>query len=298
MRLSIGVISLFLAGKALGFTDTASFFSSQDLDGDFDYITEASVLSQSVKELSDRVCRNKQKLTIYRMIGLKELPVQDLGVFVKHVHYASANELDFTLGESCEHDVQYLKYGEVESADKAITIVDVEQESVPVEDLLSGAGHIIIQGKPSFRANKIEGFKNYIEDQVYENLNIELEVDSSKRSTNEESDDEEEFEKLLEEVKNDMKDAESYITKEGNNGMVSALASPKASDGPSTDAPKVHVQSNLFTNYQFFTTGLWSCIIVSFVLFFILYTALGWMTSIEITYLSFEKQVDYEKKTE
>lgn len=298
MRLSIGVTSLFLAGKALGFTDTASFYSSQELDCDFDYITEASALSESVKEFSNNVCSNKQKLTIYRTNNF-DAPAQESGVFVKHIHYGSADELDLHLGEACEQDVEYVKYGDAHT-DKAITVVDVEQESVSVEDLLSGTGHIIIQGKPSFHTSKLEGLKDYIEDQVYENLNIELEVESSKRETAEEAeaqDDEAEFEKLVEEVENDFKAAESYITKEGNSA-VTALASPKASDAPSTDAPKVHVNSNLFTNYQFFTTGLWSCIIVSLVLFFILYTALGWMTSIEISYLSFEKQVDYEKKNE
>lgn len=55
---------------------------------------------------------------------------------------------------------------------------------------------------------------------------------------------------------------------------------------------------SLFTHYQFFTPGILSCLILSSFLVFVLYVALSWMTSIEITYLAFDKQIDYEKKTE
>ncbi|CAI5759027.1 unnamed protein product [Candida verbasci] len=55
---------------------------------------------------------------------------------------------------------------------------------------------------------------------------------------------------------------------------------------------------NLFTHYQFFTPGLFSAILVSLFLIFILVNALSWLTSLEITYESFEKQVDLDKKSE
>lgn len=56
--------------------------------------------------------------------------------------------------------------------------------------------------------------------------------------------------------------------------------------------------NSLFTKYQFFTPGIWSCLIVSGLLISVLYIALTWISSIEITYGAFEKQVDFAKKTE
>ncbi|KAI5965353.1 uncharacterized protein KGF55_001574 [Candida pseudojiufengensis] len=55
---------------------------------------------------------------------------------------------------------------------------------------------------------------------------------------------------------------------------------------------------NLFTNYQFFTSGIWSGLIVSGFLLSILYAALSWLSALEITYASFEKPVDFDKKNE
>lgn len=55
---------------------------------------------------------------------------------------------------------------------------------------------------------------------------------------------------------------------------------------------------SLFNTYQFFTPGIFMCMIVSFLLLFILLNALSWINNIEITYKSFDKQVDFEKKTE
>ncbi|KAI3403439.2 hypothetical protein KGF56_003723 [Candida oxycetoniae] len=56
--------------------------------------------------------------------------------------------------------------------------------------------------------------------------------------------------------------------------------------------------NNLFTNYQFFTPGIWSGLIISGFLLLILYAAIDWLSSLELTYASFEKQVDFDKKNE
>lgn len=55
---------------------------------------------------------------------------------------------------------------------------------------------------------------------------------------------------------------------------------------------------SVFTHYQFFTPGIISSLVLSSFLIFILYVAISWMASIEVTYLAFDKQIDYEKKTE
>lgn len=67
-------------------------------------------------------------------------------------------------------------------------------------------------------------------------------------------------------------------------------------DVPSNTTTVKH--DNLFTNYQFFTTGIWSGLIVSGFLLLILYGALTWLSDLQITYASFDKQVDFDKKNE
>lgn len=63
-------------------------------------------------------------------------------------------------------------------------------------------------------------------------------------------------------------------------------------------ATVVRGNKSLFTTYQFFSSGIFMCLIVSLVLILIFRIALGWLTSIEITYKSFEREVDYQKKNE
>lgn len=70
---------------------------------------------------------------------------------------------------------------------------------------------------------------------------------------------------------------------------------PSSSESSSPDSP---VNGSLFNTYQFFTSGIFMCLIVSFMLLFVLTNALSWVSSIDITYKSFDKQVDFEKKTE
>lgn len=70
------------------------------------------------------------------------------------------------------------------------------------------------------------------------------------------------------------------------------------SEPSASSAPEKATNGSLFNTYQFFTSGIFMCLIVSFMLLFILMNALSWVSSIEITYKSFDKQVDFEKKTE
>ncbi|KAG5419234.1 hypothetical protein I9W82_003001 [Candida metapsilosis] len=67
-------------------------------------------------------------------------------------------------------------------------------------------------------------------------------------------------------------------------------------DVPSNTTTVKH--DNIFTNYQFFTNGIWSGLIVSGFLLLILYGALTWLSDLQISYTSFEKQVDFDKKNE
>lgn len=67
------------------------------------------------------------------------------------------------------------------------------------------------------------------------------------------------------------------------------------SEALSTLAP---ARSNLFQTYQFFTPGVWLALIVSVFLIYVASTAVSWITSIQLSYRAFEKQIEFEKKTE
>ncbi|EGV60761.1 hypothetical protein PSN45_001444 [Yamadazyma tenuis] len=94
---------------------------------------------------------------------------------------------------------------------------------------------------------------------------------------------------IYDEVAEDLKAAESMAAE--NDMPVSIF------DGDSGSSQSKKTKG-LFNNYQFFSPGIFSCLIVSFILLFVLSTALSWISSIEITYQSFEKQIDFEKKNE
>ncbi|KAI5952299.1 hypothetical protein KGF54_003165 [Candida jiufengensis] len=101
--------------------------------------------------------------------------------------------------------------------------------------------------------------------------------------------------KVQQEIESDFAEANRLAEQEDQ--LVSIMEGGDLSD----DAPQnstTYKHDNLFTNYQFFTSGIWSGLIVSGFLLAILYGALSWLTTLEITYASFEKPVDFDKKNE
>lgn len=93
---------------------------------------------------------------------------------------------------------------------------------------------------------------------------------------------------VYDELEEDLKAAASMAAEEDL--PVNILQGDTEETGP--------VGGSLFEKYQFFSPGLFMCLIVSFLLLFILVNALSWIGGIDITYQSFEKQVDLDKKNE
>ncbi|KAK6457214.1 uncharacterized protein RJT20DRAFT_37905 [Scheffersomyces xylosifermentans] len=313
------ISSLYLIAGSLAvsgvsaFADTGSFYSSLQLKtGKYDVIAESEKLAESVKAVTEKACSSEDnKIVIYRVKNLvaSSENVPENGSFIKYVHYNSAQELEFQLGDSCDaSNVKYVsgKNSDVSTEGSSVIVIDIEDnESHGIEEFVQVGDNtnVIVQGKPSFHTSgsKVDGLKNIIEDQVYENLNIEIDLDNvlSKRSKSveEEPKDDAEYNKLLEDVAEDFKAAESFIAEEGD-GIVTINDEDTPKKPGKVGEGKVPAHSSLFTHYQFFTPGIFSGLIVGFLFLSILYGAISWISAIEISYSSFEKQVDFDKKTE
>ncbi|CAK9439632.1 uncharacterized protein LODBEIA_P37320 [Lodderomyces beijingensis] len=144
---------------------------------------------------------------------------------------------------------------------------------------------------PSFKTPSI---KDKLESKLINLYNNEAAVHVTKRETTGEEEEDSSV-KLQQEIENDFAKAKSLASEEDakNDNPVTILGADVPDSGVTTTKP-----NNLFTNYQFFTPGIWSGIIVGGLLLFILYNAIDWLSSLEITYASFDKQLDFNKKNE
>ncbi|SGZ48820.1 CIC11C00000003027 [Sungouiella intermedia] len=275
-------------GSVMAFADTAPMYSGLNAFSS-DYIVEATEVASQVGEYTSNLCSqdDRQKLYIYRVSGLQATkPQSDAINYVRHVHYDRAVDLDFPISKECV--VKYASSLDSEVGDADVVVVDIDDGIAHKFEEFSTNGAFIVQGKPLFTVKK-RSFRETIQ----EDLDI-----LKKRYYESEELDDEDSEATFSEVEADFKAAESMIAEEES--FVTAFAEekeglvPGASKGNSTGKAK----SNLFTEYRFFTPGVWLSLIVSLFLVFVVSTAVGWITSIETSYNAFEKQVDYEKKNE
>lgn len=274
-------------GSAWAFADTAPVYSGLGAFSS-DYIVQLSEVASLIKAYTDQICSldNNDKLYIYRVSGLANgKPASGDMSYVKHVHFDLAEDLDFAVSDKC-----LVKFGDAvgfDAGDANIVIVDIDDgNSHTHEEFLRHAGPVVVQGKPSFSVSK-----HTIKETI---AGMYLDLDQLlKRGY--ESDEEVEESALFDEVEADFRAAQSMIAEEES--TVTAFA---GDDEGQYQAAKnsTNTKSNLFTEYQFFTPGVWLSLIVSLFLLYVITTAVGWVTSIETSYNAFEKQVDYEKKTE
>lgn len=175
------------------------------------------------------------------------------------VMYRNAEELDLVRGSPC--DVDYSVELPSSITPGKLYVVDLDDDTQhSVQELLSENYRVIVQGKP----HELEGNKV--------------------RDHDENEDD------MFEEANDDFSDAMAMLSESGDS-EVTVLAEQESKNGSLTDA-------SVFTSYQFFTPGLWLCIIVVLFLVYVTSTAIHWTASIQTSYNAFEKQVDFQKKTE
>lgn len=295
MKFNVLASTLSIASLASAFSDTAIFYSNNQLPSlsntnhHRQYITESKSIASSLLEYSESICSEGKQLYIYRVKQLSKGHEHD-GLMLGHVHYPTTNDLNFEMGSSC-----VVKYGEDSRINANVVIIDVEDDQQHTIDEFVAKGHenLLVQGNPSFKHNQ-RNHKQFVND-VVEKLFENDEVNLVKIVKRDEDVDEDEIER---EIEQDFKEAESLAAGRDNDNDADE------DDIPITKPIKIsknntrHDVDNLFTNYQFFTSGIWLGIIVSLLLLSILYGGISWLASLEVSYPSFEKQVDYDKKNE
>lgn len=266
------------------------------------YITKSADLGPLFERFTADFCLQHpdEKLTVYRVGQLsREAPAINSAsaTFLQHVHYLSGSEIDLPVAKECSVVyVDKLPQNHEELAANVI-VVDVEDSGVhSVDEYLTG-GHVVVQGKPGFQTAGSRG--ESIKEFIGEKLNLDFDG-LSKRDADENADLDFDSETAIrDEVEADFKIAESLIAAQESDAQVTALSDDSAlADSVGVAKNGTASRSNLFTHYQFFTPGVWLVLIVCAFLLYVCITAVGWITSIELSYRSFDKQVEYEKKTE
>ncbi|EMG47106.1 hypothetical protein SBY92_000758 [Candida maltosa Xu316] len=278
------VANLALASSlAFAFSDTAPLFVdplSNDSDWQNElktskYITKVEEMNDILIRRTEQMCSSEGKVLFYKVDKLSVAPEYEIFKerSFKNVLYQDHSNVELSVSDKCSDSIEYIT---LESA----SLEDIVAKSKP-------NNKIIIQVLPTFKTGKS---LDAIKEKVY-NLYNDEDIVISKKDLYEEEEGEDEAE-IEQEIENDFERAESLAAE--STEAVGIFDTDK--NTPSNGTVVKH--DNLFTKYQFFTSGIWSGLIVSGLLLFILYGALNWLSSLEISYASFEKQIDYDKKNE
>lgn len=266
-------------GATLAFSNTAPVFASWQLPQQKP-IVKASEVAEFFSKVSAEWCseKNTDPTVIIRVKNLSKAS-SELKKFT--VKYDLANDLDLLTGSPCE--IEYsTEYPKSMDASK-LYVVDLDEDTEYfVQDLLSKFPKVIVQGKPL----TVETRKHSSE-QGWKRRHANEAMRAAEETDNDDV-------KLAQEAEDGFRAAELMLAASGEDSVVTAVADSNNNNNSTKPAKGASV----FTNYQFFTPGIWLCIIVTFFLVYVTLTAIHWISSIELTYKSFEKQVDFQKKTE
>lgn len=287
------------------FSDSAPFYSSRKLSADSAYLARSGDVAKSLSQLSGDFCSDGEQLHIYRVNNLAaKAPAEHTGTFFENVHYRGVDDLERVVDSFFHQSGQNPQ------------IFDLEDDEYSVEEFLDKSSCVIVQGKPSFHraGSGLDAVKQFIEDvsdkfkrETVDEYEKELEEELQELEAEQQMDAEvsKEAAEVLDEEEEQQGDSDALDTS-AVDAVVSAVSDAEAllDDAEMAEPDQLlsvsslSTKSNLFTQYQFFTPGVWLAIIVSLFLVYVVSTAVGWITSIQTSYHSFEKLVDYEKKTE
>uniref|UniRef100_A0A0L0NUT1 Protein BIG1 n=1 Tax=Candidozyma auris TaxID=498019 RepID=A0A0L0NUT1_CANAR len=284
---SLAVFGLY-ASTVLAFANTAPMYGINALlEGK--YLNDIQEVSSRMESFTKKWCSNMEKdpLILYRVKNLAK-KANDKAETSSNIRYDSPKQLDLAFDSLCQVHYstslpEHVKAGEV-------YVVDLDDEKeYSVNELFLTNAFVTVQGKPSGGKTRslMSGIRGYVDG---------IQQGRTKRDSDESDLD---AEAVAEEVESAFRAAESMIAHEEGDSYVTALGDDvDEPTGSKEQKTKADQKSNLFTNYQFFTPGIWLSLIISLFLIYVLYTAVNWITSIQVTYKSFEKQEDFQKKTE
>lgn len=248
------------------------------------YILSSANANTQIAKLSDGIC-SKDNLLLVRIHGLSNDDLTDefVSVFGNELEIMSNNviypnnsfDVKFDISESCsmidigaiENEEQWLEvitqYPSESSQSIDLTSDENLMDKLDKLSILHSDKNIIIQGVPSKTNDAIKQKRTGDYDVTVESI-----------------------EKTIREA---FEEVEGIID---DNKSESTIA--KTEETFSTE--KTVIEGGLFAKYTFFTPGIWMGTIVSLIVFFLVSTALSWLSSMQISYKAFDKPFDFEKK--
>ncbi|GMM27770.1 hypothetical protein DAMA08_004860 [Martiniozyma asiatica (nom. inval.)] len=258
------------------------------------YLCSANDAAAAVEKVTSKLCTS-DSVVFLKIHGLNDkdltsefLEYFDLSVMADNVVYNDDTMLP--LSKHCQttfidtanasNDEEWIE--ELLKADSAI--IDLYKnsqlnlaDSLQKLSIVASGRQFIIQGVPTFEnPDTVMGNLKYV---FSSQKRDEMDID---------------FEKVENTIKESINDVNSYIERENVEATQNEYKEiPYASvSGKST----ANDNGGLFDKYTFFTPGIWMATIVSLFLFFLLSTALSWLSSMKISYKAFDKPFDFEKK--
>ncbi|OWB56546.1 hypothetical protein B5S28_g2452 [[Candida] boidinii] len=311
---------------------------SQDLQQKpLSYVTHfKDDLSNTINSLYGNICNNNNNdnndLIVLQIPGLKK---EDFGsssalnlksyisqnindmIYSPHVHYEQDeillinNELLLNNNENCNIKIQKIEdlsdnswINNNENSNNKVTVlqlpsIDVADRESAISKLDSffnkiwissteELSNVIIQGLPTFEERKHKS--------LLKKASKWLNPNEKRESSEEEDDEEESYAQVEAELKSAFEEINEMIGDEVvtmyNDEVPSSQVKKADSSSTATNG------GSLLDNYGFFSTGIWMGTIVSLLLVFIFSVSLSWISSLNISYKSFDKPMNLQKKTQ
>ncbi|OUM53530.1 hypothetical protein BVG19_g2823 [[Candida] boidinii] len=236
-------------------------------------------------------------------------------IYSPHVHYEKDeillinNELLLNNNERCNINIQKIEdlsdnswINENENSNKVTVFqlpsIDVADRESAISELDSffnkiwisstqELSNVIIQGLPTFEERKHKSLLKKASKWLNPN---------EKRESGEDEEKEQSYAQVEAELKSAFEEINEMIGDE--------VVTMYNDEIPSSQVKKTDTSStaanggSLFDNYGFFSTGIWMGTIVSLLLVFVFSVSLSWISSLNISYKSFDKPINLQKKTQ
>ena len=296
------IASLITSSSASSFANTSPLLivSDNDINNDLQLNNKIEIFNKidnSINSLTKNICNNNNEndndnsILYLRIHGLKESDL-DNSQFISNFNNNNNNNNNniITLSNNVVYDNEnnnnYLNIHQSCGSINQLDIYNINEINTIINNI-NDASFIIIQGLPN---THIKSFNSNKESEKV----LHYSKSSHKR---EEEINYQEIESQLEESFNSINE---LFNEDLDHDTVSIYSKSKSNSESksksSTSTPVKVINGSLFDKYSFFTNGIWMCTIVFLFLAWIVTVALSWLNSMQISYGSFDKPFDFEKK--
>ncbi|ODV86018.1 hypothetical protein CANARDRAFT_28070 [[Candida] arabinofermentans NRRL YB-2248] len=297
MHLS-NIILLSIASIAYAFQNSAPLLISSDRLIELPYISKFDSISDKIESFTQDICNDDNKaliLTIDGLFNFDDVRITQFfkfsSKFTKHVIYKDETNSLLSIAKNCNvqdidmnDDVKWLT-SIINSNANIITIklsndIDELFNNLNKLSVVYPVDNIIVQTLPSFKNT------NSLLNKATDSLTKQKQT--KRHSVIDQDIDYDTLEK-------DLKDAFDEIEKLIQDESYTIQDDDKSTIYKNVSAP-VPIDGSLFDKYGFFSNGIWMGTLVSLFLFSVLYIALGWLSSLQVSYKAFDKPFNANKK--